>query len=109
MPGGYGWEDLIRTASAFRGAPIRALFLPRGVPAAVAVAAEGWARLSGKPGLVNRGKIAELYHPDWVSREGTLALPDPTGFEQGFAETVNWYRSAGWLPAARPADRSSRN
>jgi len=75
----------------------------------VAVAAEGWARLSGKPGLVNRGKIAELYHPDWVSREGTLALPDPTDFEQGFAETVNWYRGAGWLPAARPADRSSRN
>jgi nucleoside-diphosphate-sugar epimerase len=105
-PGGYGWEDLIGTASAFRGAPVRALFLPRAVPAAVAAGAEALARITGRPGLVNRGKVAELYHPDWVCRQGTLGLSDPTGFEQGFAETVAWYREAGWLPRGAAADRN---
>ena len=107
--GGYGWAELVEAASAFRGAPIRMIFLPRAVPAAVAFGAEGLARLSGKPGMINRGKIAELYHPDWVCREGTLALPDPTSFAQGFAETVDWYRQAGWLPPGPPADRSTPN
>jgi len=103
-PGGYGWADLICTASAFRGSPIRPLFLPRAVPAAVATVAEGLSRLTGKPGMVNRGKIAELYHPDWVAREGGLSLPDPTAFDTGFAETVTWYRKAGWLPQGRGTD-----
>lgn len=103
--GGYGWPDLIRTASAFRGGPVRAIFLPRAVPAAVATVAEGLARLSGRASMINRGKIAELYHTDWVARLGGLALPDPTPFDTGFAETVTWYRKAGWLPPGRGADR----
>ena len=106
-PGGYGWDDLIVVASAFRGSTIRPIYLPRPLPAAVAWGAEGIARLRGKPGMVNRGKIAELYHPDWVSREGTLALANPIAFDRGFAETVNWYREAGWLPRSRSTDRSA--
>lgn len=102
--GGYGWDDLIRTASALRGRPIRAVFLPRAIPAAVAAVAEGVARLTGKPGMVNRGKIAELYHPDWVARPGGLALTDPVPFAAGLAETVTWYRAAGWLPQGRGTD-----
>lgn len=107
--GGYGWAELIEAAAALRGAPVRALFLPRAIPAAVAMGAEAVARLRNKPGLINRGKIAELYHPDWVCREGTLALADPTGFAEGLAETVAWYRAAGWLPQAPTADRSTGN
>jgi len=103
-PGGYGWDDLIRTASGFRGAPIRPIFLPRAIPAAVATLAEGLSRVTGKPGMVNRGKIAELYHPDWVARPSGLALADPTAFDTGFAETVTWYRNAGWLPRGRGTD-----
>ena len=104
--GGYAWPDLIAAASGLRGAPIRAVFLPRVIPSLVALGAEGFARLQGRPGMVNRGKVAELYHPDWVSREGPLALADPIGFEQGFAETVAWYREAGWLPRGPAPDTS---
>jgi nucleoside-diphosphate-sugar epimerase len=104
--GGYAWPDLIRAASALRGANVRALFLPRAIPAAVAVAAEALARLKGVPGMVNRGKIAELYHPDWVCRGTSLALADPIGFERGLAETLAWYRDAGWLPRGAAPDTS---
>ena len=107
-PGGYGWADLAAVASAVRGSPVRPIYLPRLLPTAVAWGAEGIARLRGKPGMVNRGKIAELYHPDWVSRAGTLALSDPLPFERGFTETVNWYRAAGWLPRGPSVDRSAQ-
>ena len=103
-PGGYGWADLIEAGSSFRGSPIRPVFLPRTVPSAVATIAEGFARLTGRPGMVNRGKIAELYHPDWVARDGGLTLTEPIPFDKGFAETVTWYRNAGWLPRGRGTD-----
>ena len=103
-PGGYGWADLIRAGSELRGGPIRPVFLPRAVPAAVATVVEGLARLTGKPGMVNRGKIAELYHRDWVAREGSLALAEPVSFGEGLAETVAWYRKAGWLPRGPGTD-----
>ncbi len=103
--GGYSWAELIRIAEAAGGRRIRPVFLPAAVPFAVALAAEALARVTGKPGMVNRGKVRELYHRDWVSREGSLSLPDPITFAQGFAETVSWYRDAGWLPQASHADR----
>ncbi len=103
-PGGYGWADLVAAASAFRGAPVRPIFLPRAIPSMVAGVAEGISRLTGKPSMVNRGKIAELYHPDWVARPGGLALPDPIAFPLGLAETVTWYRKAGWLPQGPGTD-----
>jgi hypothetical protein len=56
--------------------------------------------------MINRGKIAELYHADWVARDGGLVLPAPIGFAMGFPETLAWYRQAGWLPRAGGTDRS---
>lgn len=103
---GYGWPDLLAIAERQRGAAVRPLFLPRAVPSAVAVVAEALSRITGKPGMVSRDKVAELYHPDWVSRGSALALPDPISFERGFAETLDWYRRAGWLPEGPAADRS---
>lgn len=102
--GGYSWAELLRIAEEFRGGRIRPVFLPSGIPYAVAIAAETLARVTGRPGMVNRGKVRELYHRDWVSHEGSIQLPDPIPFAKGFAETVSWYRDAGWLPQAARAD-----
>ncbi len=103
---GYDWDALVAIASEAEGRRIRPLFLPKFIPLGVALGAEMLSRVTGRPGLVNRGKIAELYHRDWVSREGTLRLEDPVSFRDGFTETVNWYRKAGWLPQIRGADKS---
>ncbi len=105
--GGYCWGDLADIASRSEGHPVRVVFVPRALPGAVAPFVEAVARLTGKPGMVSRGKVAELYHHDWVARGEGLPLAKPIGFERGFAETLQWYRKAGWLPAPRRADRSS--
>jgi nucleoside-diphosphate-sugar epimerase len=103
--GGYGWADLIAAAGRAEGITIRPVFLPKFLPAAVALAASGISRLTGKPGMVSPGKIAELYHRDWVARGPGWPLADATGFEAGFARTVEWYRREGWLPPGRGTDR----
>ncbi len=103
--GGYRWADLIAAAQRVEGISIRPIFLPRFVPSLVAAAAGGISRLTGKPGMMTHGKIAELYHGDWVARGEGLPLADAAGFEAGFARTVEWYRREGWLPPGRGADR----
>lgn len=102
---GYGWYDLTEIGAQLRGGPVRPVFLPRAAADAVALGAELIGHLTGSPGLINRGKIAELYHPDWVSRAGRLDLADPLPLSQGLAQTVAWYRNAGWLPPDRHTDR----
>ncbi|MGQ0485248.1 MAG: NAD-dependent epimerase/dehydratase family protein [Hyphomicrobiales bacterium] len=104
-PGGYSWADLIAAAQRAEGISIRPVFLPRFVPALAAAGAVGISRLTGKPAMVTPGKIAELYHDDWVARGPGLPLADPVGFEAGFARTVEWYRREGWLPPGRGPDR----
>lgn len=107
--GGYCWGDLADIAGRSQGRRVRVVFVPRAVPGALAPLVEAVARLTGKPGMVSRGKVAELYHSDWVARGEGLPLANPIGFEKGFADTLQWYRNAGWLPAPRLADRSSSN
>lgn len=106
-PGGYGWPDLFRTAEAAEGRAIHRLFLPKPLAAGAALLAGSLSRLTGKPGMVNPGKVRELYRADWVARGPGLPLNDPITFAQGFPETLAWYRAAGWLPPRREADRSS--
>lgn len=105
--GGYAWTDLIAIGEKERGSAIRPVFLPRAMVSAVAIAAEAWSRISGRPGMVSRGKVAELYHQDWVSGATHLKLPQTITFATGFPETIAWYRLSGWLPRGGRTDRSS--
>jgi nucleoside-diphosphate-sugar epimerase len=107
-PGGYGWDDLIAIAGEAEGRTIRPVFLPKPLVAGVAFLAGGIARLTGKPGMVNPGKVNELYHRDWVARGPGWPLASPITFARGYPETLAWYRAAGWLPRAAGADRSSK-
>ena len=105
--GGYRWPELLAVGASVRGAAVRAVYLPKMVPLSVAIAAEAVSHLTGKPGMVSRDKLRELYHPDWVARGGTLKLAHPIGFAAGYPETLAWYRKAGWLPQPPLADTSA--
>jgi hypothetical protein len=51
--------------------------------------------------ILTRGKVAELYHRDWVSDTRTMnALAGwrpRIGFADGLEASLAWYRAAGWL------------
>ena len=99
--GGYTWRELAAIAEERLGHRVRLLRLPRPPLTLAAWLAEGYARRASRPPLLSRGKVAELYHREWVS--DTRAVASATGwrprikFGDGLLETLAWYRQAGWL------------
>ena len=100
-PGGYGWPELAALAGKELGRRVRVVPVPRGPLDAVARLAELQARATGRPAMLSRLKVAELFHPDWVGDPATLAAlrgwKPEVDFARGLRLTLAWYREAGWL------------
>ncbi|PZR14670.1 MAG: epimerase [Azospirillum brasilense] len=100
---GYGWRELLqRLARELRHRP-RFLEVPDGAMLAAGVAADGWARMTGRSGLFGLGKAREILHRDWGSEAGRQ-LPEAVwapriGFEEGLRDTLAWWASLGLAPA----------
>ena len=98
-PEGYGWLQIVQTAGRALGRAPR--LLPTPAAAILALGAVG--SLLGRIGpaqIMTLGKAREALHGDWSVRPEELApLLAPPRFDlaSGFADTVAWYRSAGWL------------
>jgi nucleoside-diphosphate-sugar epimerase len=67
----------------------------------VCLVAEGIARLSGQPSIVNLQKYPELTAPGWVCDgrrlRDELHCEPATGSREGLAQTLAWYRQQDWL------------
>jgi nucleoside-diphosphate-sugar epimerase len=93
-------ETIAAAARALGRAP-RIVTIPERAAFAAASAAEAWARLTGKPGILSRDKVREMVCLRWVcdasraSRE--LGFQAETDFAAGIEQSVAWYRMAGWL------------
>lgn len=103
--GGYDWPALAEIASQALGHQVRLHLLPRAAAPAVAMLSELVARVTGGTALLPRDKLGELYHRDWVCRQWPAGDPlrwrPAVGFAEGVRRTLDWYRAAGWLRAAR--------
>jgi uncharacterized protein YbjT (DUF2867 family) len=100
-PGGYAYADMADAAGKALGRRVIPLPIPRPVMAAVA-RLNGWRQALGGPTqILTAGKVAELFHGDWVAHDRRLAAA--TGFAAGhdlwtgFRDAVLWYRARGWL------------
>ena len=101
-PQGYGWREILSAAAHAVGGRPRLVDAPAWLLPALARAAGALSRINGRPPLLSPDKARELLHPDWaVSPQELLpGCPAPRfSLEQGFAETVSWYRRVEWLPA----------
>ena len=96
-PGGYSHGDMAAAAAGALGRKVRPLRMPRGLIGAVA----GLNGLRPSAQILTPAKIRELFHPDWVAHDRSLAAA--TGFAarydlpEGFRHTIWWYRACGWL------------
>jgi uncharacterized protein YbjT (DUF2867 family) len=102
-PSGYAWSAIMRAAWA--ALDRRPWLVP--VPAwAVSLAAgvsEAAGLLDGAAPIFTRGKAREMLHGHWAVQPEELAPDAPQArfsLEEGFADTVGWYRAAGWLSGA---------
>jgi len=99
--GGYGWADLATVAERQLGHRVRSIGIHKSPLAMAAWLAEWHGRSVARPPILSRGKIAELYHRDWVSDtrgiEMVAGWRPRVGFGDGLTASLNWYRDAGWL------------
>ena len=96
--GGYTLAEIAQAAGRALGTKPRLVPVP--VPALYGVGVLGSivARLTGRPTLINWGKVSEILHPDWVASGPPIAGYIPGwDIDKGFENAVNWYRSRGML------------
>jgi len=99
-PEGYGWVELMQTASKAVGRSPRLVRVPSGAIKALAVLSKWASFVTGKDTILTPGKARELLHADW-GLSSNDPIPDfpPVSYslQAGFAQSVRWYRSEGWL------------
>jgi nucleoside-diphosphate-sugar epimerase len=99
-PEGYGWVELMQAASKAVGASPRLIRIPSGAIKALAALSKWASFVTGKNTILTPGKARELLHADW-GLSSNDPIPDfpPLRYplEAGFAQSVRWYRSEGWL------------
>ena len=95
------WTGFASAAAGIMRIQPRSLRVP--VPAAYAVAycAEIWAQATRRPGIISRDKIAEAQYRSWIC-DSTRAAAElgwqaVTSLDAGLAETLAWYKEAGWI------------
>lgn len=95
------WSELNFTAARIMGKRTRVLRIPAPLAYAVGGFAEVYSRLTGKPGIVSREKVREAQCSHWTcdTRRAAqeLGFEAQTPLELGLAQTLAWYKEAGWL------------
>ena len=97
----YTYGDMAAAAGEALGRRPLRLSVPRGVMACIARWNEVRQSLGAKAQILTRGKVNEIFHPDWSVADRRLAAA--IGFEprydltSGFRDTILWYRAKHWL------------
>ena len=98
--GGYGWIELMQTASKAVGTSPRLIRIPAWVIKSLANFSKWVSIATGSDSIFTPGKARELLHGDWALSSND-PIPDfpPVRYAlaEGFAHSVRWYRSKGWL------------
>lgn len=98
---GYGWKEIGDITAKIIGRKVLRVRIPPPLVFAVASVGEIAARFSEKPALINLEKARDMVQDYWTC-DSSKALRD-LGYEQsltleeGIRNTVEWYRSHGWL------------
>lgn len=100
--GGYRWADIAKVLGDTVGRPVRLIRVPRFPVYGLAGLVESHARRHGRPPMVNRGKVREFWHPDWVARsaefQSRTSWSPQISVGKGFSETYRSLQAAGLLP-----------
>jgi len=97
---GYTWTEIMSAAAAVMGRKPRLVRLPDAGILAAGALADAWSFATRTPAVFGLGKARELLHADWTPSSAPKAegVPSVFGLLDGFAHTVDWYRTEGWLP-----------
>ncbi len=98
--GYYGWDDVGAAAAKALGNRLRPIRFPPWAVRAAGALSEAAGRAAGRMPAVNREKVRDLLAPFWTCEPARLqaaGFQPRFGLEDGFDQTIRWYRAAGWL------------
>jgi nucleoside-diphosphate-sugar epimerase len=97
----FAWSGLSTAAAGIMGCRPRLVRVPVSIARAIGFGAELWSHLSRNPGIISREKVAEASCRAWVCdtrrAAAELGFIAPTPLQAGLAQTLAWYKEAGWL------------
>lgn len=97
----YSWRAVSDLLARVMGRSARTITIPRSVAFGVALAAEAVAAVSRKPPVINRDKVTDMSQSCWACAiqraKAELGYRQRVSLEEGLRETVDWYKSEGWL------------
>jgi nucleoside-diphosphate-sugar epimerase len=95
------WDRMGEAIASALGVKARRLVIPVPLMEGVALCAEAFSFISGKPALLNRQKMAEIRQRFWVvdtgKAEEVLGFAARVDFPVGAKITADWYRLHRWL------------
>lgn len=98
---GYSWTQITQAAVAAVGGQYRPVPIPAAIMQMAGFVSGQIGRFSSEPPIFNSGKVREILHGDWAidpGREIPAEIWTPKiNLQDGFAQTVDWYRQQGWL------------
>lgn len=95
------WSEMSSAAARVMLKRTRVLRIPAQLAHAVGGLAEVYSRFTGKPVIISREKVKEAQCRHWTcdTRRAAkeLGFEAQTPLELGLAQTLAWYKEAGWL------------
>lgn len=96
----YSWREIREVFVEALGVRPVMVRLPKTLLYTLALLAEGWGRLTGRPPLLDRGKVGEMAS-SWIAdiskAKRELGYVPRFPLQEGIRRTVHWYRKEGWL------------
>jgi len=95
------WTELAATAANIMSKRTRIIRFSGGGAYAVGYCAEVWSRCTGNPGILSRDKVRDALANCWTCdtrrASSELGFDARTSLGDGLAQTLAWYKEAGWL------------
>jgi nucleoside-diphosphate-sugar epimerase len=98
--GFHAWEDVGTAAAEALGRKVRSLRIPAWVVRGAGLLGEVIGRVGGRVPVINRSKAHDILQPYWIcatERARQCGIAPRMDLAAGVRQTVNWYRSEGWL------------
>jgi nucleoside-diphosphate-sugar epimerase len=97
----YNWRDVGKMTARLLGRKTLKLVIPHFAVKTTAFFSEVFGFFSPKPVILNREKARDLTQAYWIcsveKAQRELGFKEDLTLEEGFKETIEWYRKQGWI------------
>lgn len=98
---GYIWEDITHIAADILKVKPWIIYPPVWMITFICWASQKIGQLRGEASILSMDKLGEIRHGDWQVHdhrfEDQFGWSPKINLDQGFAQTIIWYRQMGWL------------